>query len=172
MEQIPEEAELDVEGPEVPLSMRIGWGFGGGALIGVVLLAVGLARGLLALALGAHIATPTSSDLHFALAYVAAFAVAGAVTMAFWPLRKTLVGAYVLGYMGAGIVCTAIALMLARTDSTGSTTFDAVLTAIMTLVFGTAVGSGIRSSEEDAAVQRRVLMRRLRAKAKARNRTG
>ncbi|HEU5077079.1 MAG TPA: hypothetical protein VFU02_22970 [Polyangiaceae bacterium] len=170
MDQISEETEPEVALPEAPLLMRIGVGLGGGALMGVALLLLGLARAVVALALGAHLATPTSRDLHSALTYVAAFAVAGAVTAALWPLRKTLIGAYALGYIGAGIVVTAIALTFSPTDSTDSVTSTALLIGIITLAFGTALGSGLRSSEEDMAVQRRVLIRRLRAKARARGR--
>ena len=167
MIQIPEDSEADFEIPDLPLAVRVGWGLAAGAGAGVLLLLVGVARGALVLVLGVHIATPGSRDLDLALGYVAAFAAAGGVTAALWPLRKTLIGAYVVGYMGAGIVCAAIGFMFGRGDSVTS---NAVGVALMTLVFGSAAGSGIRSSEEDAAIQRRIIMRRLRAKAKSGNR--
>jgi hypothetical protein len=71
--------------------------------------------------------------------YWAAFVVAGAVFGLLAPLRRSGLGAFVLGYVAAGIVCGGSGLMLRGLDPRGSSHMLAAA-GITTLIFGTLLG--------------------------------
>jgi hypothetical protein len=72
--------------------------------------------------------------------YWAAFVIAGAAFGIFAPLRRSGLGAFVLGYFAAGIVCGAIGLVMLGLDdrSDPSSTLQAV--GATTFIFGSLLG--------------------------------
>src|SRR5690242_11373332 len=83
--------------------------------MGVILIAVGLIRAAFALLAGHSVSTEGARDLIGAALYVGGFAAAGGVLGALWPLRRSFLGRFLLGYLGAGLVsavCGVIVMQL------------------------------------------------------------
>jgi hypothetical protein len=95
---------------------RIRTGAFGGAVFGGLLLGVGLIRTVVALVAGGEVSTSPVRDLALASLYVAGFAFAGGSIGALWPLRTTLLGAYALGYLGAGIVSAVCGIIVMQIE--------------------------------------------------------
>ena len=115
-----------------------------GAEFGALLLGVGVIRLTVWLADG-HAIDETSLREGVKLAafgaiYCAAFAAAGAVLAWLWPARRTLLSAYILGYVGAGIVSAVLAVLVLWLENDFEPRAYLFVTAMMTLTFGTAAG--------------------------------
>src|SRR5688500_7404815 len=79
-----------------------------GLAMGGLMLCVGLVGAVIAVAKGRPVAFDIQRDLPLAALYAAAFSVAGAVIGLLAPMRRTKIGAYALGFIGAGIVSAII----------------------------------------------------------------
>src|SRR5690242_13168354 len=108
-----------------------------GAAIGGLLLLIGIVRAVIAVIGGQQVTADGLRDLGLALVYVAAFAMAGGVVGAFWPLRRTRPGAYFLGYLGAGIVCTACGVIVMQLEHDRDPRKFLAVVGITTVIFGT-----------------------------------
>lgn len=126
---------------------RVRTGALGGAAFGGLMLGVGVVRAVIVLIAGGQVSTSPGRDLAMAALYVAGFAVAGASVGALWPLRATRLGAYALGYLGAGIVSAVCGLIVLRIEGDNDPVAFAFVVGIMTLVFGTVAGYQIRQSD-------------------------
>ena len=133
--------------PESALWGRVRTGALGGAAFGGLLLGVGLVRAVVVLLAGGQVSTSPARDLAFAGLYVAGFALAGAAVGTLWPLRATRLGAYALGYLGAGIVSAVCGIIVMRLEGDDDPVAFAVVVGIMTLIFGTVAGYQIRQSD-------------------------
>lgn len=126
---------------------RVRSGALGGAVMGGLMLGVGLIRALVVLLSGGSVSTSPLRDLALGLLYVVGFATAGGVLGALWPLRVTRFGAYLLGYIAAGIFCGVCGIIVMRLENDSDPVKFAVITGIMTLVFGTVAGYHIRRAD-------------------------
>jgi len=82
-----------------------------------------------------------SSGALVAVAYVGGFVVAGMVLGALWPLSRTRVGSYLLGYLAAAICSVAWILIVAWDQPhTAPVTPYLVAGAFTTLLFGSIAG--------------------------------
>jgi hypothetical protein len=116
--------------------------FGGGCL-GLFFLCIGIARILIALLSGAHMQELSSglgSALGWAAVYSGAFAAAGAAIGVLWPLRGSVVGSFLLGYLAAGIVSVVMVHLAREPGEPRSGSHELITAVIMTLAFGTAAG--------------------------------
>lgn len=119
----------------------------GGALMGLLLLGVGAVRLVIALLTGRSINDPgydISQVLTFVLIYCGGFAAAGATLAALWPLRKSGWGAYLLGYLGAGIVSVVLGRVVMWVEHDHDRDKFLLTAGILTVVFGTVAGYKIR----------------------------
>ena len=123
----------------------------GGGAIGLCFLGVGALRALgalpslLGLSHGAWVdSSPPEWKIYllFASIYCGAFALAGATLGALWPIRRHFLGSVLLGYVGAGIVCISLGVMLSL-DQPKDRHSLRLSGAIMTLIFGTLLARGI-----------------------------
>jgi hypothetical protein len=81
-----------------------------------------------------------SQLLTLVLVYCGSFAAAGATLAGLWPLRESRLGAYFLGYLGAGIVSIILGrliMWMEHDQDLGSFLFTA---SVMTIIFGTVAG--------------------------------
>ncbi len=81
------------------------------------------------------------------LVYCGSFGVGGAVVAALWPLHGSRSGAYLLGYLGAGIVCGILGGLIMWQEQDYDLQKHLVVWGIMTGIFGTAGGYQIRHWE-------------------------
>ena len=108
-----------------------------GALLAVFLLAVGLVRVAIARLSGRRVAM---DGFEFGAAlYALGFAAAGAVVGALWPLRRSLLGRYALGVIGATVVAAFIA-RAADGPVSGWGGAQYVTIGIMGVIFGAVAG--------------------------------
>jgi hypothetical protein len=130
--------------PKSRLPGRLRKGAKYGALLGLLGLVVGVARMVVAL-LGGHsgpgVQYEVFSGALVAVAYLGGFVVAGIVLGALWPLSRTRLGCYLLGYLAAAICSVAWTLMVAWDEPhTASVTPYLVAGAVTTLLFGSIAG--------------------------------
>ena len=115
-----------------------------GLLFGGAMLAIGLVRWLIALASGRPLRVGGLREgaglVLFCLLYVGSFALGGAVVSALWPHRHSRWRAYGLGYLGAGIVCVVLTLMVAVIRQDPDPVAFVIVAGVMTLIFGTVAG--------------------------------
>ena len=103
-----------------------------------------MVRAVLALALGAEVTADGLRDLPLAGLYVAAFALAGGIAGALWPLRRTWWGALLIGYISAGIVCAACGVIVMQIDHRRDGKDYVIVVSIMTAVYGTVAAYHFR----------------------------
>jgi hypothetical protein len=119
----------------------------GGALMGVLLLGVGAVRLIIALLTGTSIsdsAYDISQLLTLVVIYCGSFAAAGATLAALWPVRKSVLGAYFLGYLGAGIVSVVLGRLVMWVEHDHDLDKFLLTVGIMTVAFGTVAGYRIQ----------------------------
>jgi uncharacterized membrane protein len=119
-----------------------------GLVLGVMMTGVGLLRAGSAALLTRHVSSGTGQGLGGVAGYVGAFAAAGAILGMLWPLKRSKVGAFVLGYLGAGIVCSAVGYLSEIREPHWNWTEFLVLAGIMTVVVGTAAGIQLNEKNE------------------------
>jgi hypothetical protein len=112
-----------------------------GALIGLLLVGVGVIRGVVVLATGRHLNPVSRSDLVFAAAYVLAFGLAGAVVGVLRTVWST-VAATVVGFMLGGVVVSLIAGSFLDGSYKPLDTVSALSFSAIGICFGAAVGIG------------------------------
>ena len=76
----------------------------------------------------------------FIIVYCGSFAVAGAILSALWPLRESRLGAYLLGYLGPGIVSVILGGLIMWLEHDHDLKTHVITACIMTITFGTAAG--------------------------------
>ena len=104
---------------------------------------MGLIRLLFALATGQPIDFGEFGAVQMAVlvvVYCASFSLAGAVLSVLWPLRESRLGAYLLGYLGAGIVTVVLGGLIMWLEHDHDFGTNAIVGGIMTVIFGTAAG--------------------------------
>jgi MFS family permease len=138
-----------------------------GALFGVLLLGVGAIRLVVAVVVALVKRQPLDFDapglyqfLVFVLVYCTSFSIAGAMLSALWPLRESRLGAYLLGYLGAGIVSAILGGLMMWMDHDYDLRKHAFVWCVMTLTFGTAAGYGIHHWETPQETLNRLQRRR------------
>jgi cation transport ATPase len=128
-------------------STRILLGAGAGAVLGVVLLSVGLIRAAVALIAGNRLNwSEWASGAAVAAVYCGAFALAGAVLGWLWPRRRSRAGAYALGYIGSGIVAIMIGLMVMHIKQDQNLYAFTGVVVILTLFWGSVLGREIQKN--------------------------
>ena len=117
-----------------------------GGAFGAVLLAAGLGRAVLAMALGTNVSAIGRRDLLLAGLYATAFALAGGAAGALWPLRRRWWGALLVGYIWAAIVGAACGVIGMQMDGSRNMTFYGIFVAGFTAVFGTLAAYQFRKA--------------------------
>ena len=117
-----------------------------GGAFGAVLLAAGLGRAVLAMALGASVSVIDRRDLLWAGLYVAGFALAGGAAGALWPLRRRWWGALLVGYIWAAIVGAACGVIGMQMDGSRDMTVYGIFVAGVTVIFGTLAAYQFRKA--------------------------
>lgn len=116
-----------------------------GAACGASLLVVGLLRAGVAVVMsGTHVTNDGRNYLGLAALYVSSFGTAGGVLGALWPLRRSRIGAYLLGYIGAAIVCSVCGIIVMTMEHENDAMEFVFVVGIGTLIFGTVAGYRIR----------------------------
>ena len=138
-----------------------------GALFGVLLLGVGAIGLVVAVVVALVKRQPLSFDemglyqfLVFVLVYCTSFSLAGAMLSALWPLRESRLGAYFLGYLGAGIVSAILGGLIMWMENDYDLRKHAFVWCAMTLTFGTAAGYQIHHWETPQETLDRLQRRR------------
>jgi hypothetical protein len=96
----------------------------------------------------------------FLLVYCASFSAGGAAVAALWPLHRSRSGAYLLGYVGAGIVSAILGGLIMWQTQDYDLQKHLVVWGIMTVTFGTAGGYQIRHWETPQQTWDRLRWRR------------
>jgi hypothetical protein len=124
----------------MPFLKRIGLCALGGALLGVLLLGIGLIRALVAIVAGRHVSFEgVWPELGW---YVAAFAAAGIVGGLLWSLRGNRAGRFTIVIVGAAAAVGGISI--AEYGAPWQWSHDSVVTWIgLSVVFGAAVEIGV-----------------------------
>lgn len=114
-----------------------------GALFGMLLLGFGAVSLIIALIRGVSISDEglgVNQILTLIIVYCGSFSVAGATLAALWPLRESRLGAYVLGYLGAGIVSVILSGLVMWLEHDQNLRTYVITACIMTIAFGTGAG--------------------------------
>ena len=133
--------------------IRAGAKYGG--VIGIALVAVGVARAAIAVLLGMDLGINPGRDVVALLVYVAAFTLAGAVSGGLWPLRRTWPGAIVVGYLAGFIVCAACGLIVMELVQSRDRGAYVSMVEIMTAIFGTVAVIMVHESGKDGPSRQR-----------------
>ena len=133
--------------------IRAGAKYGG--VIGIALVAVGVARAAIAALLGMDLGISPGRDVVALLVYVAAFTLAGAVTGGLWPLRRSWPGAIVVGYLAGFIVCAASGLIVMELVQSRDRGVYLSMVEIMTAIFGTVAVIMVHESGKDGPSRQR-----------------
>jgi hypothetical protein len=114
-----------------------------GGLFGVLLLGVAAIRLIIILITGKPFddgGYGVNQILTLVIVYCGSFAVAGAALAALWPLRKSGIGAYLLGYLGAGLVSVILVRLVMWLEHDHDLRTNLITACIMTIAFGTFAG--------------------------------
>jgi len=122
----------------------------GGAALGAILFAMGIAGWLLALALGVDKDTSTTGMAVVAPLYIVVFALSGVTIGLLWRWRERVLGAILVGVAAVSVViggCTLLVLYIwfrTQPDRLDVSAFDIVLLAAVVIVSGTLLGLRLR----------------------------
>ena len=109
---------------------------------------------------GLRLAVGVYQFLVFVLVYCTSFSIAGAIVSALWPLRESRLGAYFLGFLGAGIVSIILGSMVMWMENDRDLRKHAIVVCLMTISFGTVAGYMIRHRESPRETLNKLQRRR------------